>query len=106
MFPSAPLVSAQQHRQRSVATSWCARALAIGSLFQSCVLVLICRPVKSHPVLTAQRNLGVQFHLECTYISLVYYDYQPAKEHIQKAQQLCGLNISMTGGFVEGLSWK
>lgn len=61
------------------------------------VLVLICRPVKSHPVLSAQRNLGIQFHLECTYISLVYYDYQPAKEHIQKAQQLCGLNISLTG---------
>lgn len=53
--------------------------------------------VKSHPVLSAQRNLGVQFHLECTYIRLVYFDYKPAKEHIQRAQQLCGLNISMTG---------
>lgn len=53
--------------------------------------------VQSHPVLSAQRSLGVHFHLECTYISLEYYDYQPAKEHIQRAQQLCGLNINMTG---------
>lgn len=54
--------------------------------------------MQSHPVLSAQRNLGVQFHLECIYISLVYYDYQPAKEHMQRAQQLCGLNTCMTGG--------
>lgn len=74
----------------------------MSSLFQSCVSVILCRSVKSHPVLSAQRNLGVQFHLECTYIRLVYFDYKPAKEHIQRAQQLCGLNISMTGGLVEG----
>lgn len=58
--------------------------------------------MQSHPVLSAQRSLGVHFHLECTYISLEYYDYQPAKEHIQRAQKLCGLNINMTGGWREG----
>uniref|UniRef100_A0A4W6G551 Tetratricopeptide repeat protein 27 n=1 Tax=Lates calcarifer TaxID=8187 RepID=A0A4W6G551_LATCA len=43
------------------------------------------------------RNLAIQFHLECVYTSLTYYEYQPAKEHIKKAQELSGLNINMTG---------
>ncbi|XP_035515288.1 tetratricopeptide repeat protein 27 [Morone saxatilis] len=43
------------------------------------------------------RNLAIQFHLECVYTSLTYYEYQPAKEHIKKAQELSGLNINVTG---------
>ncbi|XP_051279021.1 tetratricopeptide repeat protein 27 isoform X2 [Dicentrarchus labrax] len=43
------------------------------------------------------RNLAIQFHLECVYTSLNYYEYQPAKEHIKKAQELSGLNINVTG---------
>uniref|UniRef100_A0A8P4KMZ3 Tetratricopeptide repeat protein 27 n=1 Tax=Dicentrarchus labrax TaxID=13489 RepID=A0A8P4KMZ3_DICLA len=42
-------------------------------------------------------NLAIQFHLECVYTSLNYYEYQPAKEHIKKAQELSGLNINVTG---------
>ncbi|CAN9500122.1 unnamed protein product [Ophioblennius macclurei] len=45
-----------------------------------------------------QRNLAIQFHLECVYTCLTYYEYQPAKEHIKKAQELSGLDINLTGG--------
>lgn len=44
-----------------------------------------------------QRNLAIQFHLECVYTNLTYYEYQPAKEHIKTAQELSKLNIHMTG---------
>ena len=30
-------------------------------------------------------------------MNLTYYEYQAAKEHINKAQELSGLNINMTG---------
>uniref|UniRef100_A0A672FKP0 Tetratricopeptide repeat protein 27 n=1 Tax=Salarias fasciatus TaxID=181472 RepID=A0A672FKP0_SALFA len=43
------------------------------------------------------RPLAVQFHLECVYTCLTYYEYQPAKEHIQEAQQLSGLDVNLTG---------
>uniref|UniRef100_A0A8C3AND0 Tetratricopeptide repeat protein 27 n=1 Tax=Cyclopterus lumpus TaxID=8103 RepID=A0A8C3AND0_CYCLU len=42
-------------------------------------------------------KLAIHFHLECVYTSLTYYDYKPAKEHIQKAQELSGLDINLTG---------
>uniref|UniRef100_A0A671V8J2 Tetratricopeptide repeat protein 27 n=1 Tax=Sparus aurata TaxID=8175 RepID=A0A671V8J2_SPAAU len=42
-------------------------------------------------------NLAIQLHLECVYTSLTYYEYQPAKEHIKRAQELSGLNINVTG---------
>lgn len=53
--------------------------------------------LKCQSLLSEQRKLAIQFHLECTYISLTYYDYQPAKEHIQRAQELSGLNINTSG---------
>uniref|UniRef100_A0A3Q3WKP9 Tetratricopeptide repeat protein 27 n=1 Tax=Mola mola TaxID=94237 RepID=A0A3Q3WKP9_MOLML len=53
--------------------------------------------VKCQTWLSEQRNLAVQFHLECTYLSLTYYDYRPAKEHIRRAQELSGLSVNMTG---------
>nr|XP_057913903.1 tetratricopeptide repeat protein 27 [Doryrhamphus excisus]XP_057913904.1 tetratricopeptide repeat protein 27 [Doryrhamphus excisus] len=43
------------------------------------------------------RNLAVQFHLECVYCSLAYYEYSAAKEHIKKAQELSMLDINTTG---------
>lgn len=55
--------------------------------------------LQCQPLLSKQRNLAIHFHLECVYTSLTYYDYQPAKEHIKKAQELCGLNINLTGMF-------
>uniref|UniRef100_A0A8C5EVR8 Tetratricopeptide repeat protein 27 n=1 Tax=Gouania willdenowi TaxID=441366 RepID=A0A8C5EVR8_GOUWI len=45
----------------------------------------------------AQRKLAIQFHLECVYTCLTYYEYQPAKEHIRKAQEIAGLHIQMIG---------
>ena len=48
-------------------------------------------------LLLEQRNLAIQLHLECVYTSLMYYEYQPAKEHIKRAQELSGLNINVTG---------
>ncbi|KAM6916264.1 tetratricopeptide repeat protein 27 [Xenentodon cancila] len=53
--------------------------------------------LKCSSVLSEQRNLAIQFHLECVYISLTYYEYQSAKEHIRKAQELSGLDINVTG---------
>ncbi|XP_010742093.1 tetratricopeptide repeat protein 27 [Larimichthys crocea] len=53
--------------------------------------------LKCSSVLSEQRNLAIQFHLECVYTSLTYYEYQPAKEHIKRAQELSGLNINITG---------
>uniref|UniRef100_A0A8C9ZWN9 Tetratricopeptide repeat protein 27 n=1 Tax=Sander lucioperca TaxID=283035 RepID=A0A8C9ZWN9_SANLU len=53
--------------------------------------------LKCQTVFSEQRNLAIHFHLECVYTSLTYYDYQPAKEHINKAQELSGLDINMTG---------
>lgn len=43
------------------------------------------------------KNLAIQLHLECVYTCLTYYEYQPAKEHIKRAQELSGLDINMTG---------
>lgn len=53
--------------------------------------------MKCEPGLSEHFTLATQFHLECSYISLMYYDYKSAKEHIQKAQELSGLDINMTG---------
>lgn len=53
--------------------------------------------LKCQSVLSQHRNLAIQFHLECVYTSLTYYEYQRAKEHIEKARELSGLTINMTG---------
>lgn len=48
-------------------------------------------------LLTQQKNLLVQFHLECVYSCLSYYEYQPAKVHIKRAVELSGLMVNTTG---------
>ncbi|XP_068184321.1 tetratricopeptide repeat protein 27 isoform X2 [Antennarius striatus] len=53
--------------------------------------------MKCQAVLSQQRTLAIQFHLESAYINLTYYEYQQAKVHIQKAQELSGLHINVTG---------
>uniref|UniRef100_A0A7N8X8P4 Tetratricopeptide repeat protein 27 n=1 Tax=Mastacembelus armatus TaxID=205130 RepID=A0A7N8X8P4_9TELE len=53
--------------------------------------------VLKQSLLLEHRNLAIQFYLECVYTNLMYYEYQPAKEHIKKAQELSGLIINMTG---------
>uniref|UniRef100_A0A3P8S138 Tetratricopeptide repeat protein 27 n=1 Tax=Amphiprion percula TaxID=161767 RepID=A0A3P8S138_AMPPE len=53
--------------------------------------------LKCQSVLSEQRHLAIQFYLECAYTNLTYYEYQSAREHIEKAQELSGLNINMTG---------
>lgn len=44
------------------------------------------------------RNLAIQFHLECSYTCLTYYEYHRAKQHLQMARDLLGLDVNMTGG--------
>uniref|UniRef100_A0A3P9PF97 Tetratricopeptide repeat protein 27-like n=1 Tax=Poecilia reticulata TaxID=8081 RepID=A0A3P9PF97_POERE len=53
--------------------------------------------LKCQSTLSDQRSLAIQFHLECAYISLNYYEYGSAKEHINTAKELSGLHINMTG---------
>ncbi|XP_060789209.1 tetratricopeptide repeat protein 27 [Neoarius graeffei] len=43
------------------------------------------------------RTLTMLFHLECSYTCLSYYEHHRAKEHLQKARDLSGLDINMTG---------
>ncbi|KAK2832663.1 hypothetical protein Q5P01_016552 [Channa striata] len=52
---------------------------------------------KCQALMSEHKNLAIQFHLECAYTSLTYYEYQPAKEHIEKAQDLSQLDINLTG---------
>ncbi|XP_059504667.1 tetratricopeptide repeat protein 27 [Stegostoma tigrinum] len=43
------------------------------------------------------RNLAIQFHLECGYALLYYYEYQKAKENFNRAQKMAKLSTTMTG---------
>uniref|UniRef100_A0A671KMI1 Tetratricopeptide repeat protein 27 n=1 Tax=Sinocyclocheilus anshuiensis TaxID=1608454 RepID=A0A671KMI1_9TELE len=43
------------------------------------------------------KNLAIQFHLECSYTCLTYYEYRRAKEHLQTARSLSGVDVNMTG---------
>ncbi|XP_069787052.1 tetratricopeptide repeat protein 27 [Narcine bancroftii] len=43
------------------------------------------------------RNLAIQFHLECGYVLLYYYDYTRAKENFTAAQKMAKLSTTMTG---------
>ncbi|KAM7385051.1 hypothetical protein PAMP_001149 [Pampus punctatissimus] len=70
-----------------------ARSPQLLSLAQSS----IDKVMKCKSLFSEQRNLAIQFHLECVYINLTYYEYQPAKEHIKTAQELSKLNINLTG---------
>ncbi|KAJ8418305.1 hypothetical protein AAFF_G00140140 [Aldrovandia affinis] len=57
------------------------------------------RVLKSEALFTNEthRNLAIQFHLECGYTCLTYYEYRPAKEHFQQARELSRLDINVTG---------
>lgn len=47
--------------------------------------------------LEEHQSLLVQFHLECVYVNLSYYEYSEAKEHMKRAQELTALSVNMTG---------
>ena len=47
--------------------------------------------------LSAHLDLTTQLHLECAYVSWMYYDHKSGREHLQKAQELAGLDINLTG---------
>uniref|UniRef100_A0A4W5NC17 Tetratricopeptide repeat protein 27 n=1 Tax=Hucho hucho TaxID=62062 RepID=A0A4W5NC17_9TELE len=46
--------------------------------------VMKCEPLFSDGTL---QNLSIQFHLECGFTSLTYYENNPAKEHFQRAKE-------------------
>ncbi|KAM9804386.1 tetratricopeptide repeat protein 27 [Neosynchiropus ocellatus] len=70
-----------------------ARSQQLFSLAQSSIQEVLDR----QSLLTHQKNLLIQFHLECVYTCLNYYEYQPAKEHINRAVELSGLIVNTTG---------
>ncbi len=43
------------------------------------------------------RNLAIQFHLECSYTCLTYYEYRRAKEHLKTARDLARIDVNMIG---------
>ncbi|CAJ1066465.1 tetratricopeptide repeat protein 27 [Xyrichtys novacula] len=53
--------------------------------------------LQSQSLLLEHKNLAIQFHLECVYTCLTYYEYKLAKEHMRKAKELSGLEVNMTG---------
>ncbi|XP_077468904.1 tetratricopeptide repeat protein 27 [Stigmatopora argus] len=60
-------------------------------------LISMEKVLKCESLFSEHSNLAIQFHLECVYCCLSYYEYQTAKEHIKKAQELSKLDINMTG---------
>ncbi|KAK7901720.1 hypothetical protein WMY93_018489 [Mugilogobius chulae] len=64
------------------------------SLAQSCIESV---QQKSSSSLQNHLSLLLQFHLECVYTNLSYYEYSEAKVHMKLAQDLSGLSVNTTG---------
>uniref|UniRef100_A0A8C1QDC8 Tetratricopeptide repeat protein 27 n=1 Tax=Cyprinus carpio TaxID=7962 RepID=A0A8C1QDC8_CYPCA len=71
-------------------------------LFLPSFLIFLLPPLQPHTVSelftnNTHRNLAIQFHLECSYTCLTYYEYRRAKEHLQTARSLSGIDVNMIG---------
>nr|XP_023659857.1 tetratricopeptide repeat protein 27 isoform X1 [Paramormyrops kingsleyae] len=53
--------------------------------------------LESYLMAGGHRDLAVQLHLECGYSCLLFYEYQPAKEHFERSRELCELEVNLTG---------
>ncbi|CAL1578486.1 unnamed protein product [Knipowitschia caucasica] len=63
------------------------------SVAQSCITAVEqCDLLQPH-----QLSLLLQFHLECVYINLNYYEFSEAKRHMRRAEELSGLRVQPTG---------
>uniref|UniRef100_A0A672JX64 Tetratricopeptide repeat protein 27 n=1 Tax=Sinocyclocheilus grahami TaxID=75366 RepID=A0A672JX64_SINGR len=71
------------------------RSPQLFSLMLSCIeKVCKCEELFTN---STHKNLAIQFHLECSYTCLTYYEYRRAKEHLQTARSLSGVDVNMTG---------
>uniref|UniRef100_A0A8C1CPI0 Tetratricopeptide repeat protein 27 n=1 Tax=Cyprinus carpio carpio TaxID=630221 RepID=A0A8C1CPI0_CYPCA len=71
------------------------RSPQLFSLMLSCIeKVCKCEELFTN---NTHRNLAIQFHLECSYTCLTYYEYRRAKEHLQTARSLSGIDVNMIG---------
>uniref|UniRef100_A0A8C6UIN3 Tetratricopeptide repeat protein 27 n=1 Tax=Neogobius melanostomus TaxID=47308 RepID=A0A8C6UIN3_9GOBI len=80
---------------------WTLRYVALHQqVLEACspqLLTLAQSMTEHQSLLEKHQNLLLQFHLECVYVNLSYYEYPSAKEHMRRAQELTGLGVNMTG---------
>ena len=44
-------------------------------------------------------DLCMTFHLECSNILHYYYDYKASRDHLESAEKMAGMKVSLTGQY-------